>query len=150
MRITTSGLGRALLLPGAFLLLTASGAASAQSCLFRTSGVPAPIITFPTLDPSNATVVSASTQVFIRCSGAGVPPPASWSFTGSYGANPNLRMKHASLNVYIPYSIGNPPLLQSTSGSNQTYLVTATILPASYVAAYAGTYSDTLIIGIAP
>jgi hypothetical protein len=152
MRITRSRPRRALLLLGALLLLAASGAASAQNCMFRTSGggVTAPIITFGNLDPSNATVVSASTQVFIRCTGAGVPPPASWSFTGSYGTNPNLRMKHASLNAYIPYSVGNPPLLQSTSGSNQTYLVTATILPASYINAYAGDYSDTLIIGIAP
>lgn len=148
MRTTAVSQRVALLLLGALLLLAASGAAMAQSCVFRNP--PPGGITFPALDPSNATVVTASTQVRIRCTGAGVPPPASWGFTGLYGTNPNLRMKHATLNAYIPYSVGNPPSLLRTTGSGQTYLVTATILPASYVNAYAGTYSDTLTISITP
>ena len=148
MRPTTSSPRRALLLLGALLLFAASGAASAQSCTFRN---PAPAgITFPTLDPSAATVVTASTQVRIRCTGPGVPPPAGWGFVGLYGSNPNLRLKHTTLNAYIPYSVGNPPSLLASGGRNQTYLVTATILPASYVSAYAGAYADTLTISIAP
>jgi hypothetical protein len=147
MRTRTTSLRRAVLLLGALLLLAASGAASAQSCSFQ--GAPAGIA-FPSLDPSNATVVTASTNVDIKCTGKGVPPPASWAFSDAYGANPNLQMKHASLNAFIPYSVVNPPLLVSGAGANQSYQVTATILPASYVNAYAGTYSDTLVISITP
>jgi spore coat protein U-like protein len=147
MRTRTTSLRRALPLLGALLLLAASGAASAQSCSFQ--GAPAGIA-FPSLDPSNATVVTASTNVDIKCTGKGVPPPAGWAFSDTYGVNPNLQMKHATLNAFIPYSVANPPLLVTGAGSNQTYQVTATILPASYVNAYAGTYSDTLVISITP
>jgi spore coat protein U-like protein len=149
MPSTTTYPRRAALLLGALSLLAASATASAQSCAFR-GGAPAGI-TFASLDPSNATVVTASTNVDIRCTGAGVPPPSSWGFSGLYGANPNLRLKHATLTDYIAYSVGNPPLLVSSSGpNNQTYRVTATILPASYLNAYAGTYSDSLTITVSP
>jgi len=149
MPSTTTHARRAARLLGALLLLAASATASAQNCKFQ-GGAPAGI-TFPTLDPSNAIVVTASTQVRINCTGAGVPPPSSWGFAGLYGANPNLRLKHATVSDYIAYSVGNPPLLVSSSGpNNQTYQVTATILPASYLNAYAGTYSDSLTITVSP
>jgi spore coat protein U-like protein len=147
MRTRITSLRRAVLLLGTLLLLAASGAASAQSCSFQ--GAPAGIA-FPSLDPSNATVVTASTNVDIKCTGKGVPPPAGWAFSDTYGVNPNLQMKHATMNAFIPYSVANPPLLVTGAGANQTYQVTATILPASYVNAYAGTYSDTLVISITP
>ena len=146
MRITTIGLRSALLLLGGLLLLAVSGSAGAQSCTFRNP--PPGAITFPTLDPSNATTVTASTQVNIRCTGIGTP--ASWTFSGLYGANPNLQMKHSTLNAYIAYSVANPPTLVFNFFGFQAYNVTATILPASYINAYAGTYTDTLTISIAP
>ena len=150
MRTRTTSLRRALLLLGALLLLAASGTAGAQTCSFQAQqGAPAGIA-FPSLDPSNATVVTASTNIDIKCTGKGVPPPSAWAFSDAYGVNPNLQMKHTALNAFIPYSVANPPLLVSGNGANQTYQVTATVLPASYVNAYAGTYLDTLIISITP
>jgi hypothetical protein len=148
MRATTSTLRRAIQWLSVLLLLAASASASAQNCTFR-GPAPAAIL-FPTLDPSNATVVTAFTDVEIRCTGSGVPPPSSWTFVGLYGTNPNLRIKHATLADFIAYSVGNPPALLSGSGSNQTYRVTATILPASYQNALASTYADSLTITVLP
>lgn len=146
MRSATTRARRELVLLGALSLLAASIPASAQTCAFRA----APAITFPALDPSNATVVTAFTDVTIRCTGNGVPPPSGWAFTGLYGTNPNLRMKHASLSAYIPYSVDNPPSLVAGAGANRTYRLTATVLPADYANAYAGTYSDLLMMTVFP
>lgn len=148
MRTTTNRAGRALPILCALLLLAASAPArSASSCTFQAA--PAGI-TFPALDPSVATVVTAFTDVAIKCTGAGVPPPSGWAFVGQNGAYPNLRMKHSSLTAFIPYSVGNPPALVSSAGANQTYRVTATILPADYANAYAGAYSDLLQMTVLP
>lgn len=148
MRATTCTLRRAIKWLGVLLLLAASASASAQNCTFR-APAPAAFI-FPTLNPSNAILVTAFTDVDIRCTGAGVPPPSAWAFVGLYGTNPNLQMKHATLADFIAYSVGNPPALLSGAGSNQTYRVTATILPASYRNAYASTYADSLTITLLP
>jgi hypothetical protein len=130
MRSATTRARRELVLLGALSLLAASIPASAQT--------------------SNATVVTAFTDVTIRCTGNGVPPPSGWAFTGLYGTNPNLRMKHASLSAYIPYSVDNPPSLVAGAGANRTYRLTATVLPADYANAYAGTYSDLLMMTVFP
>jgi hypothetical protein len=148
MRATTFIIRHATRWLGVLVLLAASASASAQNCTFR-APAPAAII-FPTLDPSNATVVTAFTDVDIRCTGPGVPPPSSWAFVGLYGTNPNLQLKHATLADFIAYSVGNPPGFLSGSGANQTYRVTATIVPASYRNAYASTYADSLTITVLP
>ncbi|MET0918129.1 MAG: hypothetical protein ABWY07_06865 [Burkholderiales bacterium] len=73
--------------------------------------------------------------------------PITWSFAGSYGVPPNLRMKHVSQNDYIAYSVAPA---QAAGGLIQTWRITATILPAAYQNAFSGSYSDTLIVTINP
>lgn len=133
---------------GAVLLFTGAATACAQSCTFQ--GSPAGISFAPNLDPSAAVVRTAFTNVRIRCVGKGVPPPSSWGFVGLYGTNPSLSLKHSTLNVFIPYSVGNPPSLVSGTGGGQTWRVTATILPASYENANVGAYADSLTISVNP
>jgi spore coat protein U-like protein len=101
-------------------------------------------INFGSLDPSLATVRTAFADVRVLC----LPvTPITWSFAGSYGVPPNLRMKHVSQNDYIAYSVGPA---QTVGGLIQTWRITATILPAAYQNAFAGSYSDTLIVTINP
>jgi len=147
MRRRKSGLRRLVRGLGA-LVLEATGAAAQAVCTFSAP----PGITFaPDLDPSNATVRTAYTDVTITCAAPGAPTPSSWGFVGLYGTNPNLQMKHSTLADFIAYSIGDPPpQVSGGGGRTRTYRVTATILPASYQNAYAGTYSDSLTITVLP
>ena len=149
MRPTTTSLRRTVQLLGVLLLLAASVPASAQSCAFQ--GGASPAITFPALDPSNAVVATASTQLRIRCTGAGVPPPSSWTITGS-GAWPtfSLQMTVGGTTYLIPYTLSGPTFVSSSGPSNQTYQLTATIQPTAYLNAPAGTYSDSLSVTVNP
>ena len=147
MRPRTTSLQRAFLLLVA-LLLTGLGATAQAACAFRAAAAG---ITFsPALDPSTGLVRTAYTDVIVRCRAPGPSIPSSWGFAGLYGANPNLRLKHSTLSDFIAYSIGNPPPQVSGGGRTRTFRVTATIQPASYLNAYAGTYSDSLTITVLP
>lgn len=133
----------------AVLLFATAVNAGAQNCLF--TAAPGSIaFSPPGLDPSNAVIRTAFTDVNIRCTGKGVPPPTSWGFVGLWGANPNMNLKHLTLSEFIPYSVGNPPTFVSGSGSNQVWRVTATVLPADYVGASAGDYLDRLTVTVNP
>jgi len=147
MRPRTITLRRVLLLLVA-LLLTGLGAAAQAACAF--TAAPAGITFTPGLDPSSGLVRTAFTDVTVRCRAPGVSTPSSWGFAGLYGTNPNLKMKHSTLTDFIAYSVGNPPPQVSGGGRTRTFRVTATILPASYLNAYAGTYSDSLTITVLP
>lgn len=121
------------------LLGTASGAHAA--CTFRnTPGA----ITFTAFDPSVASTQTASTTVRVNCTAGGSP---TWSFTGLNGSAP-LRMKHASLSVYIPYSVSATYV--SGAANNQLFNITATVLGTNYQNANVGSYSDLLTLTITP
>jgi hypothetical protein len=134
---------RVALYAAAGLLLTTATAAVAQSCRFVSTGSSA--IAFPLLDPSQATNQSANTVVRMDCTPASLVP--AWTFAGAYGNAP-LRMKHASLNAFIPYSV----TAQSVGGNpnNRPWQITATVLGVNYQNAAAGPYSDVLVASINP
>jgi len=111
------------------------------ACTFRSTGA----ISFGTLDPSIATLQTAVADVRVRCTPAA---PIAWSFAGNNGAAPNLRMRHATQNDFIPYSIA--PSYVSGGANNQTWRLTATILAANYQTAYVGNFSDVMTVTINP
>jgi spore coat protein U-like protein len=118
---------------------TASGAHAA--CTFRTAPG---AITFTAFDPSVASTQTASTTARVNCTAGGSP---TWSFSGVNGSAP-LRMKHASLSVYIPYSVSATYV--SGGATNQLFNITATVLGTNYQNANVGSYSDLLTITITP
>jgi hypothetical protein len=123
-------------------LLAVCSLVQGQSCSFNGSGG---TITFSSLDPSIGTTQTGFIDLKVKCSPAGLTP--TWQFSGNYGNAP-LRMKHSSQNAFIPYSVA-PALLGST-GANQNWRVTATILGTDYQNALVGSYSDVLTCSITP
>lgn len=126
----------------ATVALAASAGVHAQNCTFRTAGSP---ISFPSLDPSAPSTVTASMNVGVRCLPASLSP--TWGFSGANGSAP-LRMKHATQNAYIPYTI--TATFVSGSGANETWRITGTLLGANYVNARVGAYSDILTATVTP
>jgi hypothetical protein len=125
------------------LLAAAAGAQGQAQCTFRTPA-PTNIVFSPALDPSSGATRTAFSNMRIRCT---APTSINWSFSGANGSAP-LRMKHATLSEFIPYTVA--PTYVSGGTGNQSWRVTATILPANYVNAREGTYSDVLTASILP
>ena len=123
-------------------LLVLASVSQGQTCQFNGSGG---AITFPSLDPSVANTQTGFIDLKIKCNPAGTTP--TWQFTGTHGNAP-LRLKHLTQNAFIPYSVA-PSFLGST-GANQNWRVTATILGTDYQNALVGSYSDTLTCSITP
>ena len=123
-------------------LLVAVSVALGQSCQFSGSGG---TITFASLDPSVANTKTGFIDLKIKCTPAGTTP--TWQFSGTNGNAP-LRLKHLSQNAFIPYSVA--PSFLGSSGANQNWRVTATILGTDYQNALVGSYSDVLTCAITP
>lgn len=125
------------------LLLFLPALAWGQSCTFNGS---VSSIGFGSLDPSVANTRTAFTDVKVKCNPASGTTPT-WQFTGQNGNAP-LRMKHVSQSAFIPYSVS--PSFQGSTGVNQNWRITATVLGTDYENAVAGNYSDTLTATITP
>jgi spore coat protein U-like protein len=123
------------------LLLAAACSAGAQVCNFRT---PPGTMNFPPLDPSVATTQTVVSTVIVRCTASGSP---TWQFSGANGNAP-LRMKHATLSAFIPYTM--TATFVSPGGGNQNWSLTATVLGQDYQNAQVGSYSDLLTVTIIP
>ncbi len=116
------------------------------TCRFLTSGTMA----FGGLDPSVGNNVNAAvTQPTFWCTRG-----ASYTISddnGMYETGTTHRVKHASINEYIPYTFnytaagsGNGP------GNPLTMDISGTIIGADYIGASAGDYSDTVTLTIIP
>lgn len=115
--------------------------AYAQTCTFSSTGT---ALTFPTLDPSAAATATATMDVVVRCIPASITP--TWAFSGANGSAP-LRMRHATQNAFIPYTIDATRL---GGGANEQWRITGTVLGANYANATVGSYSDILTATVTP
>ena len=122
-------------------LLAAAGGAAAQTCNFR-NPLPGSIL-FPPLDPSQAVLRTAPTDIRVQCTGNAT---LTWSFAGA-GGSP-LQMNHGSLPASIPYTVAAS--FQQGPVGNQQWVLTATVVGAAYVNAPAGTYSGQFIATVMP
>jgi len=152
-------LGAALLLGTAQLALAGGNATvavgatvlSKNNCKFRTAGSPS--LAFGNIDPSGSANATASATLTIRCAGAS--PTVAYALnhdSGQHETGVNLnRMKHAMLNMYLPYALTLAPS-SGTVGKNvdQAITLSATITPANFQNAVAGAYADTVVITLAP
>ncbi len=111
-------------------------------CTFNGSGGS---MTFAPFDPSVATTQTAFIDLKVKCTPAGLSP--TFQFSGLYGNAP-LRMKHSFGNAFIPYSVSASFL--NTTGVNENWRITATVLGTSYQNGLVGSYSDTLTVTVLP
>ena len=141
----------------AVLLVLAAGAASADTttvavsasvsgtCRFATSGT----VSF-TLDPAaGGTVAGTITQPTFWCT-----KNQAYNITDDNGINRSgtiYRMKHASLNEYIPYTF-TYTAAGTGSGRSSTIAmnIASNVLEAGYIDAAQGSYSDTVTLTILP
>ena len=110
-------------------------------------------LNFGNINPTSASPVTASVTLTYRCNGS--DPIATWSVgsdDGLYATGAGQpRMRHATLLTnYLPYTLTFPASGSAPRNTNLNITVTGTILPASFSAAPAGSYSDTLILSILP
>jgi spore coat protein U-like protein len=124
---------------------------SKNICKFNSPG--SATLTFGNIDPSSTANATATASLTIRCGGAS--PTVAYALThdsGMYetGADAN-RMKHATLNEFLPYSF----VLTPTSGTiakntDKTIVIDGTITPTDFQNASIGAYSDAVVVTVNP
>lgn len=124
-----------------------------NTCLFQARGLS---MNFGTLDPSSgATVTVPVAAATLNANKVGdCAPGQQMVISGDNGLNfsGTRRMKHDGRAEYIPYSLSLPNAAVGGPG-NGTYLVftfSGTVAGSAYADAWAGTYSDTVIITVTP
>jgi spore coat protein U-like protein len=123
---------------------------SKNVCKFNAT---ATALNFGTIDPTSSSPVTVSLSLSYRCNGS--DPVATWAVGSDDGLHETgpaqPRMQHTtSPAFYLPYSLSFPASGSAPRNVNQTMTVTGTIAPASFAAAIAGSYSDTLVLSILP
>ena len=157
-----SGLGRcllSLLLAAADLALAGEFAAvpvnaivlSKSNCKFNTPT--ATNLAFGSIDPSSGANATAAATLVIICRGSA--PIASYALShdsGLYKTGVNLnRMKHATLNTYLPYALTMTPASGSVAKNvDQIITLSGMITPADFQNADIGGYADTVVITLSP
>lgn len=124
---------------------------SKSNCKFR--GANSVALAFGNIDPASVTAALASTGLVIRCAGsAGLASYALTLDDGLYGTGPGaLRMKHASLNVFLPYSVSlNPSSGSVAKNVDLAITVSGSVAPGDFQNAMIGGYADTLMITLNP
>ncbi len=127
---------------------------SRGNCRFDTS---TSALNFGNLDPANPIDKGGSTTIVFRCNGNG-NAPITFAITDDDGLNkagPNApRMRHAtqlSEYLYLPYTLSYSPSSGSVpKNTDQNLTVSGTVKGTDYENAYAGNYSDTVILSINP
>ncbi len=111
-------------------------------------------LSFGNIDPSTPVDTTVTTSITFRCGGSS--PNATFSITdddGLYETGPDAnRMRH-SINTteYIPYTLTlNPTSGTVPKNSDQNLTITGTVKGVDYQDALTGSYSDMVVISIAP
>ena len=126
------------------IILMETAVCFAISCSFTQT---TSTLSFGNLNPSSSANATSTVTIGIRCSGGG-----NWRLTSTNGLYYNgstKRMRHQTvLTEYLPYTVTFSP----TTGNRFVTTITGsgTILNSSYVNAYVGNYSDSVILTISP
>lgn len=124
---------------------------SKNICKFNSSA--SAILAFGNIDPASNLNATAAASLIFKCAGSSAS--ASYALSqdsGLYNTGTNLnRMKHASLNEYLPYTLTLTPSSGTVAkNTNLTINLTVAIAPASFQDASIGTYADTVVITLVP
>jgi len=124
---------------------------SKSNCKFNSKTA---ALNFGNLDPAAPVDRTVSVSISFVCHGSA--NPATFSITdddGMYETGPNAsRMRHTMATTeYLPYSLTlNPASGTVPKGVDQTLTITGTVMGSDYQDAYAGSYSDSVVISIEP
>lgn len=124
---------------------------SKNNCKFNAPG--SATLAFGKIDPSTNVNATATATLTIRCAGAS--PTVSYALnhnSGLHETGVNLnRMKHATLNEYLPYALTLTPSSGTMAkNEDQTITLSSTVTPASFQNAAVGVYADTVVITLSP
>lgn len=124
---------------------------SKNNCKFQGSSTAT--LAFGNIDPSSAADATASAGLVIRCAGSAALATYALSIDdGLHGTGSGARrMKHASLNAFMPYAVTVTPASGTVAKNvNVAIAVNGVIAPASFRDATIGAYGDTLVITLNP
>ena len=124
---------------------------SKNNCKFNGPG--SATLAFSNIDPSSNANATVAATLTIRCGGASDPVSYALSHdSGLYKTGVNLnRMKHATLNEYLPYALTLTPSSGTIAkNADQTITLSTTVAPASFQNAALGAYADTVVITLTP
>lgn len=145
------GYAGAALAAGTATLPVNAALLSKSNCKFRGSTTVA--LAFGNIDPSSNTSALASASLTIRCTGS--PATATFSLShdsGLHAATPgSKRMKHATLNEFLPYTLSLTPSSGTVAkGVDLAIAVGGSVAPAAFQNAAAGNYADTVVVTLTP
>lgn len=146
-----SGFPRATQAAGTASVPVNASVLSKSNCKFQ--GSTAVTLAFGNIDPSSATAATASAGLVIRCAGSAALATYALSIDdGLHGTGPGARrMKHAALNVFLPYNVSVTPASGTVAKNVDVAIaVNGTVTPANFQDANVGAYGDTLVITLNP
>lgn len=136
---------------GNTMVLVSATVLSKSNCKFNAATA---ALNFGNLDPATPVDKTVTTSITFVCNGSAAN--ATFSITdndGLYetGLNAN-RMRNTTVTTeYLPYGLTyNPQTSTVPKGVNQTLTISGTVLGVDYQDAYVGSYSDTVVLTIAP
>jgi hypothetical protein len=149
----------------AFLLIMAAGAAAAASSTVTVSAIvlsnsncrfnsTSAALNFGAINPSSTADAIANATITFRCSGSA--PLATFTVihdSGLYETGPNAnRMRHTTATTeFLPYALTLSPTTATVpKNTNQTLTITGRITELQYRDAYAGSYSDSVVLTLLP
>jgi len=124
---------------------------SASNCKFQAGSGSA--LSFGSVDPSSGTNATASVTVVVRCGGSA--PSATYAVTANDGLHSTgpaqRRMRHsATPTEFLTYSVTSPVSGTIPKNVNTAVVVEGTITPAQFQNAIAGSFTDTVVLTLAP
>jgi spore coat protein U-like protein len=154
-RLLTAALAACLALPCAAdnaSITVSATVLSKNNCKFTSNGALA--INIPLIDPSGSATASGSVATSFKCGGAS--SSVSYSVTasdGSHSTGPGLRrLRHLTTTTeFLDYTLAiTPSSGLAAKNAVVDVQVTASIAAAAYQNARAGSYSDTVVLTVAP
>jgi spore coat protein U-like protein len=110
-------------------------------------------LVFGNIDPESPADVTATATVGFRCGGSANPATfAIVADSGLHGTGGFPRMQSGlDSSRFLPYFLGlNPATGSVPRNTNQTLTITGTIRRSDFQDAFAGTYTDTVVLSILP
>lgn len=124
---------------------------SKSNCRFSTA---TSTLNFGNIDPAGSSDVISSATITFRCGGSA--PNATFAISQDNGLHETgsaaNRMQHSTVvTEYLPYTLTLTPLSNTVPKNvNQTLTLSGIVKATDYQSAYAGNYSDAVVISIAP
>ena len=127
---------------------------SRGNCTFRPPRNATATLDFGSLDPANPMDKNATATLIVRCQAQGNNLLTYYisDDAGLYETGPNAsRMKHTTQTEYLPYSFIVDPRSETVNKIyERTLTITGTIRGVNYQDARSGSYTDTVVLSIAP